>query len=184
MIKFFIAIFNSIMYVMSKISMTMIREHFRIRGFQFHFYIYFLGPHPWHMEVPRLGVKLELQLPSYTRATAIPHPSLPVAYATAPGNVESLTHRGRPGIKPTSSWILVRFVTCWDTMGTMKKIVLINNTTYHIKLIEWGVPWWPCGWGSSVVIAMTRVPAVVRVQSLAQELFVCCGCSKKIIINK
>ena len=21
----------------------------------------FLGPHPWHMEVPRLGVKLELQ---------------------------------------------------------------------------------------------------------------------------
>ena len=25
-------------------------------------FIFFLGPHPWHMEVPRLGVELELQL--------------------------------------------------------------------------------------------------------------------------
>ena len=29
----------------------------------------FLGLHPWHMEVPRLGVKLELWLPAYTTAT-------------------------------------------------------------------------------------------------------------------
>ena len=34
----------------------------------------FLGPHLQHMEVPRLGVKLELQLPAY--ATAMPDPSL------------------------------------------------------------------------------------------------------------
>jgi len=32
----------------------------------------FLGLPPWHMEVPRLGVKLELLLPAYTRATAMP----------------------------------------------------------------------------------------------------------------
>ena len=25
--------------------------------------VFFLGPHPWHMEVPRLGVQSELQLP-------------------------------------------------------------------------------------------------------------------------
>ena len=32
----------------------------------------FLGPHLWHMEVPRLGrLKLELQLPAYTTATAV-----------------------------------------------------------------------------------------------------------------
>ena len=31
---------------------------------------YFLGPHLWHMEVPRLGIELELQLPAY--ATAMP----------------------------------------------------------------------------------------------------------------
>ena len=30
----------------------------------------FLGPHLWHMESPRLGVKLELLLPAYTTATA------------------------------------------------------------------------------------------------------------------
>ena len=32
----------------------------------------FLGPHPQHMGVPRLGVKLELQLPAYTTAPATP----------------------------------------------------------------------------------------------------------------
>ena len=32
----------------------------------------FLGPHPRHMEGPRLGIELELQLPAYTIATATP----------------------------------------------------------------------------------------------------------------
>ena len=35
----------------------------------------FLRLHPWHMEAPRLGVKLELQLPVYTTATATWDPS-------------------------------------------------------------------------------------------------------------
>ena len=35
----------------------------------------FLGPHPQHMEGPRLGFKLELQLPSYVTATAMPDPT-------------------------------------------------------------------------------------------------------------
>ena len=30
----------------------------------------FSGPHPQHMEIPRLGIKSELQLPAYTTATA------------------------------------------------------------------------------------------------------------------
>ena len=30
----------------------------------------FLGPHPWHMAVPRLGIQSDLQLPAYARATA------------------------------------------------------------------------------------------------------------------
>ena len=32
----------------------------------------FLGLHPQHMEVPRVGVSLELQMPAYTTATATP----------------------------------------------------------------------------------------------------------------
>ena len=35
----------------------------------------FLGPHSWHMEVPRLGVESELLLPAYTTATATLDPS-------------------------------------------------------------------------------------------------------------
>ena len=32
----------------------------------------FLGPHLWHVEVPRLGVESEMQLPAYATATARP----------------------------------------------------------------------------------------------------------------
>ena len=35
----------------------------------------------------------------------------PVTYTTAHGNTGSLTHWGRPGIKPATSWFLVRFVS-------------------------------------------------------------------------
>ena len=35
----------------------------------FFFFLASLGLHPWHMEVLRLGVKSELQLPAYTTAT-------------------------------------------------------------------------------------------------------------------
>ena len=38
--------------------------------FFFFFFFIFLGPHPWHMEVPRLGVDSELQLPACATATA------------------------------------------------------------------------------------------------------------------
>ena len=65
-------------------------------AYSFFVCVCFLGPHPWHMEVPRLGVKLELQLPAYT---------------TAHGNAGSLTHRTRSGIESTTSWIVVRFVS-------------------------------------------------------------------------
>ena len=36
----------------------------------------FLGPHLQHMEVPKLGVESELQLPAYVPATAMPAPTL------------------------------------------------------------------------------------------------------------
>ena len=39
-------------------------------GRSFFFFFFSLGPHPWHVEVPRLGIKWELQLPAYTTATA------------------------------------------------------------------------------------------------------------------
>ena len=42
----------------------------------FSFFLYFLGLHLQHMEVPRLGVELKPQLPAYVTATAMLDPSL------------------------------------------------------------------------------------------------------------
>ena len=74
----------------------------------------FLGLHLWHMDVLRLGVESELQLSVHTITTVNGIRAMSVAYTTAHGNVGSLTHCARPGIKPTSSWTLLRFgfVTC------------------------------------------------------------------------
>ena len=63
-----------------------------------------------HMVVPRLGVKLELQLLAYATATAMWDPSC----------ICDLHHNSwqcwipdplRLGIEPASSWILVRFIS-------------------------------------------------------------------------
>ena len=43
--------------------------------FFFFFFFVFLGPCPWHMQVPRLGVESELYLMAYTTATSTPNPS-------------------------------------------------------------------------------------------------------------
>ena len=50
------------------------------------FFSLFLGPHPWHMEVPRLRVESELQLLAYMTAMAMPYPS----------QVCNLHHSSRP----------------------------------------------------------------------------------------
>ena len=64
--------------------------------FFFFFFFCFLEQHGQNMEVPRLGVESELQLP---------------AYPTAHSNPGYLTHWVRPGIEPAFSWILVGFIT-------------------------------------------------------------------------
>ena len=63
------------------------------------------------MEARGLRVESELQLPAYT---------------TAHGNPRSLTHSAGPGIKPTSSWILVRFITT-NHNGNSKMINLLED---------------------------------------------------------
>ena len=48
-----------------------------ISGLFFFFFSVFLGLHPGHMEVPKLGVEWELQLPVYTTTTAMKDLSCP-----------------------------------------------------------------------------------------------------------
>ena len=43
--------------------------------------------------------------------------STSVTYTTGHSNAGSLRHWSRPGIKPTSSWILIGILTWWATMG-------------------------------------------------------------------
>ena len=38
-------------------------------------FVFLLGPHQWHMEVPRLGFESELQVPAYATATGTQDPS-------------------------------------------------------------------------------------------------------------
>ena len=46
-----------------------------MQSLPFFFFFFFLGPHPRHMEVPRLGVESEIQPLAYTTATATQDPS-------------------------------------------------------------------------------------------------------------
>ena len=88
----------------------------------FFFLFFFLGPHPWHMEVPRLEIELELQLPDY--ATATWNLSLVCDLHHSSCNAGSLTHWAGPGIGPKSSWILVGFITSEPQQELHQRLVL------------------------------------------------------------
>ena len=49
--------------------------HQMLKPYYVHFFLCFLGPYPWHTEVPRLGVESELQLPAYGTTVATWDPS-------------------------------------------------------------------------------------------------------------
>ena len=48
-----------------------------------------------------------------------------VTYTTGHGNARSPTHRGRPGIKPTSSWMLVRSVSTAPQQELLPEYIFI-----------------------------------------------------------
>ena len=84
------------------------------------FLFVFLGPHPQHMEVPRLGVISELHLLAYTTAIAMQNPSRICDYTTAQGDTRSPNRWARPGIELASSWILVTFISAapqWELLS-------------------------------------------------------------------
>ena len=58
----------------------------------FFLWSFFIGSHLWHMEVPRLGLKSELQLPGYTTPQQHHIQASSVTYTAAHGNARSLTH--------------------------------------------------------------------------------------------
>ena len=71
----------------------------------------FLGPHSWHMGVPRLGVESELLLPAYARTTATPDLSRVFDLHHSSWQRPILNPLRRPGIEPVTSWFLVGFIS-------------------------------------------------------------------------
>ena len=63
------------------------------------------------MEVLRLGVKLELQLPAYTPATGMADPNSICDLHHSSRQYRILNPLSEARDEPTSSWILVGFVT-------------------------------------------------------------------------
>ena len=89
----------------------------------FCFVLRFLRLNPQHMEVPRLG-------PQQRRIWATSATS-----ATAHCKARSPTHWRRLGIKPTSSWILVRFVSAapqWELPSKRNFIVKQNVVIFSM----------------------------------------------------
>ena len=90
----------------------------------FFFFPHFLGLHLQHMEVPRLGVELELQLLAYT--TAMGNPSHTCDLRDSSWQCQIPTQWARPRIKPASSGTLLGFVSAapqWE--------LLIGNSWFH-----------------------------------------------------
>ena len=85
--------------------------------FLFCFVFHFLGPYPQHMKFPKLGVWLELQLPAYTIATAMPDLSHVFNLHHSSWQCWTLNPLRKAGdqtrILMDTSWI--RF--CWATTG-------------------------------------------------------------------
>ena len=88
------------------------------------------------MEVPRLGVNLELQLPAYTTATAMWDPATYAAYTTAQGNAGSLNplSEARDGscILMDTSWIHFRCTT----EGTPQFVFMFVSLFWFCKQVH------------------------------------------------
>ena len=72
------------------------------------FFLFLLRPHRWHMEVPRLGVELELFPLAYTTATARRGPSCICHLRRSFRQRRILNPLSEARVKPASSWTL-----CW-----------------------------------------------------------------------
>ena len=60
-----------------------------------------------------------------------------MTYTTAYSNTRSLTQWARPVIRPASSWMLVRFINCWATMGTPNYLVLFTRHENNVSVDQW-----------------------------------------------
>ena len=114
-------------------------------SFFFFFFFVFLGLNPQHIEVPWLGVELELRLLADTTATAMLDLSLICSLQyTSHGSTGSITHWARSGIEPASSWMLVRFVTA-ELQQELLYLQSVFTYSYDLELQEFFPLFWKQG---------------------------------------
>ena len=83
-----------------------------------------------HMEVTRLGVELELQLPASARGTATPDLSC-ICNLHHSSRQHRILNWARPGIEPATSWLLVGFVSAaprWE----FSRIISLESARFCI----------------------------------------------------
>ena len=94
----------------------------------------------WHMEIPRPGVRTATAILRHSRSNTRSEPCL---WPTPP---LTPTHGARPGIKPTSSGILVGFTTAepqWQLLVSSPKTWVFSTWLTLVNLIDLldGVTW-------------------------------------------
>ena len=89
------------------------------------------------MEVPKLGVQLELQLPAYTTATATPDLSRVYDLHHSSQQHRVLSPLSEARDRTASSWILVRFVST-KPQGELQVSYLIS-LSLHLSRYSIGV---------------------------------------------
>ena len=104
--------------------MVPIGKVFSVFGFWVFFFFFFclfvfLEPHSWHMEVPGLGSNWSCSCRATPQPQQCEIQATSVTYTTAQGYARSFTHWVRPGIEPTSSWMLVGFLNHWALTGPL-----------------------------------------------------------------
>ena len=99
-----------------------------------------LGPHPWHMKVPRPGVSLELELHTYATATAMPDPSCicDLHHSSRQHRILNPRSEARDGTY-LYSWILIGFFTAepqWDHLSLLSISLLLNFSHCSLSMTK------------------------------------------------
>ena len=98
------------------------------------FFFFFLELHLRHMQVPRLGLELELQLLAYITATAVSDLSLICDLHHSLWQCQILNPLSKAGIRPHSRGQYVGFLTCWVIMGS-PNLYCFNQTFWKSTLL-------------------------------------------------
>ena len=133
-----------------------LKVHFIYMFIYYYWSFVFLGSHPRHMEVPRLGAESEM----YCRSILQPQQwgiwAMSVTYTAAHGNARSLTRWERSQIKPASSWTLVRFDSTEPQWELLQLLFIFGRTCRMHKFPSQGSN--PCHSSDNIKSLSTRPP--------------------------